>query len=389
MLVIAATGAFLGGCGSANEGLDSSAPTPESVVGSDFFGVNGDVMFVRILDGKAPTIAGSLESLGSSELAFVRSSIDWRRLEPNDPNDPALNPAFDFRLHDAWVGALATHHLRWAPTLLGTPIPDWAADPKEYAECGSRAPPADPSSFARLSAALAKRYGRDGDFWIQHPTLPYEPVTQFEIWNEPNFSSFWCPRPDPARFARLTIAASAAIKRIDPKATVVLGGLAGFTESDTGPKPTRMSPGDFLDAAVAEGPALIDAVDAVGIHPYAPTPDQVLSALQLFRARIDATLPGVPLIVNEVGWPTAGTSGGFTVLPEQTRAGYMTALTEGIAARSDDLGIGQMAPYSWITAQLNQVDEEDWFGLADPQTGAPYPSGEAYLSAVDQLSSAP
>jgi hypothetical protein len=31
-----------------------------------------------------------------------------------------------------------------------------------------------------------KRYGYSGEFWAAHPGLPYLPVTEWEIWNEPN-----------------------------------------------------------------------------------------------------------------------------------------------------------------------------------------------------------
>ena len=88
--------------------------------------------------------------------------------------------------------------------------------------------------------ALARRYGRGGSFWKAHPRLPYEPITDYEVWNEPNFGRLWCPKPDPGAYARLYLAARSAVQAVDPKALVLVGGLAAFVTDDAGP-PAKMS----------------------------------------------------------------------------------------------------------------------------------------------------
>lgn len=352
----------------------------------DFFGVNGDVLFVRVLDGQAGGIEPALQSIADSSLSFVRSSIDWRRLQPTDPAAPGS--VADFELHDVWAGALASHGLRWEPTMLGWPVPPWAGDPNLVDDCGSRAPPADPASYAGLAGLMVERYGRDGSFWDEHPELPYLPVTTFEVWNEPNHFAFWCPTPDPARFAELTLAAALAIHSADPEAEVLLGGLAGFGESD--PQGRTLTPLDFLSAAVEAEPSLASAVDSIALHPYAPDPVRVAEAVESFRGGADSLgFDLTPLAINEVGWPTQGQGAFDVVSDEEVRAKFMTALATNTYAARDALGISSLAPYSWVTRESDPADPEDWFGLADPSTGEPTAAGLAYGSAIERLSSSP
>lgn len=365
-------------------GDDSGSPGSDS--SQSFFGVNGDVLFVRVLDGRGAEIEPALQSIEDSSLSFVRSSIDWRRLQPIDPTAPGSQP--DFALHDAWAEALASHGLQWEPTMLGWPVPPWAGDPDLAEECGSRAPPTKASSYAGLAELMVERYGRDGSFWAEHPELPYLPVTTFEVWNEPNHFAFWCPKPDPARFAELTVAAAVAIHAADPEAEVLLGGLAGFGESD--PQGRTLTPLDFLSDAVKSEPGLATLVDSVGLHPYAPDPDLVAKAVEDFRTGTASLgLGSTPVAINEVGWPTQG-QGGFTVVSdEEVRAEFMTELATNTYVARDSLGIESLAPYSWVTEEENPADPEDWFGLADPATGDPTGAGLAYGSTVERLSSTP
>jgi hypothetical protein len=387
VLVLAASGALVAGCAGDKNGGDQ-APKPYEGARSEFFGINGDVMFVQLEDGQGSAIQAPLDQLAATPLGFVRSSIDWRRLQPSPPGG---GPNFDFSTHDAWVADLAARHLRWAPTLLGFPVPAWAADPALVGQCGSKAPPAQDSSYAAMAAALAARYGRGGRFWRQHPFMPYEPVTDYEIWNEPNHSAFWCPRPDPARFAGLVVAASDAIRQVDPKAGITLGGLANFGVTEPAGAPLKMTPGDYIPAAVSSNPRLADAVSSVAFHPYGSTPDAVMQSLEDFRATLDTgALQAKPISVNEIGWPSAGPPVSFTVISDESqRADYLSQVTDAIGAQRAELGLDLLAPYAWTTAEANPNDPEDFFGMADPVSGAPYKSGQAYLDAVNALITQP
>ena len=49
-----------------------------------------------------------------------------------------------------------------------------------------------PSTFLR---ALIKRYGFEGSFWVKYSQLPFMLIRQWQIWNEPNITSYWDASP--------------------------------------------------------------------------------------------------------------------------------------------------------------------------------------------------
>ena len=76
------------------------------------------------------------------------------------------------------------------------------------------------------------RYGPDGDFWAEHQDevssgrLRYNPITDWQVWNEPNLSPFWTrAEPDAKEYARLLTITDEAIKAEDPDARTVLAGM--------------------------------------------------------------------------------------------------------------------------------------------------------------------
>jgi hypothetical protein len=368
------------GCGS---GDAASEPATDR---SSFLGVNGDRLFYPLaLEAQTELLDAHLAQIASAPVSFVRSQLDWRRAEPAAPT--GAEHAYDFADHDRWVAALAEHGFRWAPIVLGWPVPDWAADPAAVAAgCGSRSPPRDPSDYAAFAGELAARYGPEGSFWGEHPELPYRPVTTYELWNEPNFEAFWCPAPEPGRYGTLAVSAAREIRSIDAQAIIIFGALAPF-ETDPGPTPARIAPREFIGEALQAAPELAGLVDAVGVHPYGPDPAATLEAVRRFRSDVDATgLQGVPLVVNELGWPSAGASGGFTAVPEDAvRASYLATATMAIAEEREELGIAALAPYTWTSAQTNPAIQEEWFGLADPKTAEPNPVGDAFLDSAHAI----
>lgn len=366
--------ALVAGCG----GADSDAPVTKPRI---YFGVNAQLLQPLPTTGHEAELARHAHSLGSLGVDFARANLDWRIIEPAPPEDGSH--AYDFATTDAWVAALARNGLRWQVTGQGGPTPDWARDPAAEAKgCTFIAPPADPRDFAALMAAVARRYGTRGTFWSEHAGLPRKPIRQYEIWNEPNFSNFWCPQPDPAAYGRLYAAARAAIHRADPRAQVAFGGLAAF-RPESSAAPDQAPADEFLARAVAAMPSGSRAVDLVGVHPYGQSPADVMKTLGWFRDLIDAAgLEGTPMSVNEIGWRTAGT-GSAPLADESTRAANLGAVIPAIAASS--CNVVAVAPHTWVTLEQNPDDPEHWYGLADPLTAEPYPTAEAYAAAIEAI----
>jgi hypothetical protein len=71
----------------------------------------------------------------------------------------------------------------------------------------------DPHRYAAFMEFMARRFAGRVGAW--------------EIWNEPDETVFWHRGPDPVAYAALLEAAYPAIKRADPLATVVTGGMTG------------------------------------------------------------------------------------------------------------------------------------------------------------------
>jgi hypothetical protein len=326
-------------------------------------------------------MAPHLDAVAELGFEFVRANLNWELIQPGPPAGSA-DAGFDWRSTDPWVAALAERGLRWQPTVMGTPTPAWARDPSASAAgCGYRSPPGRPFDYARFAGALAARYGREGGFWRMHPELPYEPITAYQLWNEPNHHPFWCPRPDPEAWAALAGAAARALHAVDPEASVVSAGLAGFPRS-VGTPPHTVAADEFLRRALAAEPELARVIDVVGVHLYGRTPADVAHRLAWFRSVVDATpLRGGPLSVTEFGWATSGARA--SVASERARTAYVAALTPLIARSS--CGVEALALHTWRSAEIEPANAGDWYGVADPASAEPYPTALAYASAAAEL----
>jgi hypothetical protein len=370
------------GCGGTEtpEAPDQLPPGQHpAAVPDGFFGVNGQGLRPLAEDGRLDLLGEQLDRIAAGGIDFIRANIDWTRLEPAAPRHG--RHSYEFGGLDAWVNALAERGLRWQLQVVGVPTPQWAATAADAPVCGARAAPARAADVAALSDALARRYGRGGSFWDAHPDLAYEPVTEYELWNEENYGSFWCPIPHPGAYAELADLSARAIHGVDAQAEVVLGGLAGFRDTRVGAPggAAHISSDVFLRHMLVARPELVREIDVVAVHAYGHDPAGVLSTVAFQRRAVDASaLRGKPLSVNEVGWYTAGV--GPDVTSEETRADYMGEVTHDLA--ESDCGILSLAPHTWITAETDPANPEDWYGIADPETGEPYPSGVAYIEQV-------
>ena len=111
-----------------------------------------------------------------------------------------------------------------------------------YTGSDKRAPATDAErqAFARYCREVVARYAPLG-------------VRHYEIWNEPNASTFWRPQPNPEDYAKLLEPAYKACKEADPEATV-LGCSTSGTDLD------------FIGRVLAAGGAR--SMDGVSFHPY-------------------------------------------------------------------------------------------------------------------------
>jgi hypothetical protein len=343
--------------------VSASAYAPASSPG--FFGVNGAMLRNLVDQDKAARLDALTTSMGQQGISWARLTFDQSMEEPQ-------RGTFNWYTPDTIVAALARHGVRGAAAFVGTA--PYTADPSAAASCPwAMAYPANLTAWSEWVAASVRRYGENGSFWRAHPELPKLPIRTWEIGNEVNSATFWCPGADPEQYAKVFSASATAIKAVDPAAQVVVGGLAPrFGWEDD----ANLKVSTFLNRMIAANPTLRNTIDAVAIHPYAASVDSVLGAVYEFRAALtDAGMPQTPMLVNEFGWYTQGPAG-MLLATESQRADMIGAAVNKLWRT--DCGISGVAPYSWVTMEQNSSDPEDWFGLADAQTGSPHPSGIAY-----------
>lgn len=353
----------------------ASAYTPGT--SPDFFGVNAS--FLRAL--AYPDQPNLVARMDASAASMGQAGISWARVTFDQSVEEHDKGVFNWTVPDMIVATLASHGVRTEPTFVGTAA--WADAPgllTGFNNCGNRAYPYDVSGWAGWVAAAAQRYGPSGTFWAAHPGLPQLPIRTWEIGNEPNTSIFWCPKADPEQYSQVYSASQNAITAVDPAATVIVGGLVpnfGTTRS------SDVDAKEFLIRMVSANPSLATRIPEVGIHPSARTvdgvPDQLSFIAKFRQAMIAAGMPNTPMLANEFGWYTQPQSGDLWATESQR-----TALIGADANQfwRTNCGVSGMAPYSWITAEMNPNDPQNWFGLASTWTGVPHPSGAAYAQQI-------
>ncbi len=161
----------------------------------------------------------SYRRLRAMGVQAIRLDFRWITLEPVGP------PLHDYvwAQQDREVRAIRTAGLR-VLGILGYGHPDYSIAGGEAYRRGQKPsgpfgvgdpqyyPPDDPRTFARFASDVARRYRSD--------------VIGWEIWNEENGGwRFWEPKEDPLAYGRLLCTAHGALKRVDPEAPVVFGGL--------------------------------------------------------------------------------------------------------------------------------------------------------------------
>lgn len=173
----------------------------------------------------------------------VRIGVSWWLLEPtpDDWDTTWYIPALTER-----ISSLRAEGIK--PMLMLGHVPCWASAEQPPPDCSEPTqpnhdlwcPPANAGNYANALAYLMNEFGDDVQLW--------------EIWNEPNISSFWCNQPPDAQaYTNLLQTAYTRAKSIDASSIVLGGALAG-TDSDY-----------LLEMYLANAN---EYYDALSVHPY-------------------------------------------------------------------------------------------------------------------------
>lgn len=251
---------------------------------------------------QGPLSDAQLSRLKRGGVESIRIPLYWTQAQPRD--------RLDWSGTDAQIAALARVGLEPLPFLYGAPR--WAVRPRPVP--GTRGTVAAPvrlpahgraargwSAFARAAVA---RYGPRGSFWAENPALPRRPVHTWQVWNEQNFKYF-VVRPNPAEYARFLRRSARAIRGVDPRARIVLGGLFARPAEATPPfRPRRAYfAAEFLAQMYRRSPGIGSKFDGVALHPYSGSYRQIPATIEevrrVLRRHRDA---GKGLWITELGW---------------------------------------------------------------------------------------
>ena len=264
--------------------------------------------------------------LEEARVSQIRETFVWNRLEPR-------RGWFEWAKFDQAVEIAEAHGLGMVGVLAFSA--DWASTaPLDLPQSQRELYAPNASDFAAYVTAVVRRYGSRVHSW--------------EIWNEPNHPKFWFPHPNPEAYATLLHAATAAIRSVDPHATIVLGGIVGTDVP-------------YLDRLRAAG-AWSD-FDVLAIHGYVRLSpeasglggwfDRAMAYVERYGAK--------PVWLTEICWPVSAAEPGIPAITTTTQAAYIGRTF----ARAAEAGVARVFWYNVIDHPSAAGSRYDACGLFD------------------------
>lgn len=331
--VLAAVAVLAGGLMSGSASADDEAELRYDRVGD----LGGFAASWRMLWQSDADLNRELDDMAGTGARWLRVDIDWPSVQPTPD-------AWNWQATDRVVYGARSRGLQVLGTLAYTP--PWARDPGT----DSKYPPTDQSTYARFAEAAAWRY-------------KYVGVHHWEIWNEPNQSIWWKPKPDPWAYTGLLWRANAAIKAADPGATVIGAGLAPAPDASDGSQINAESFVRQMYWAGAKG-----NFDALAMHPYNyPVEPMYPHPLNAFSAGA----PGVHRVMEENGdgwkkvWLTeyGAPTAGYRSVNEDQQADFLVKAYDQTMAWS---WTGPLFYYMHRDQSWDANNRDDNFGLLRP-----------------------
>jgi hypothetical protein len=244
------------------------------------------------------------------------------------------------------------------------------------------------AALADFAAAAARRYGSSGSFWSTCG-CPARPVRVWEVWNEPNLSSFWNP-PDPRQYALLLQAVRSKLRQADPEARVMFGALAYPSSPNS---TTRLEPNGFLQSVIGTvGP---DGFDALALHSYHSKAGSGVSAiggtvatLKTYAGTDPSGAPRQQVWLNEFGKSTSPDNPATANVNEQqtSEAAQRDWLNNFLNQLLPKRSAWNLGPVSWYSLRDAASPTASWMRLGLRRTntndtdGGAKPAWNAYTS---------
>lgn len=301
----------------------------EQQTGNPRFGISPGADILWIPEDEMNRELDLYKSMG---FGWLRLDIDWHSIEPAvgefnwEPTDRVVEAA---RKRGLRVLAMPAYTPAWAASVPGDPHSE----------------PADMGTYAQFVALAVQRYEPLG-------------VHDWEIWNEPNSSLFWKPRPNVTQYAEMLREAAEAIRENDSSATVVAGALAPAYNAKN---KSQIKPVTFVEQLYAAGAA--PYFDVLSVHPYTypNTPTSTESTwrtsfdLTQIHKTMDALGDAKPIWITEFGAPTGADP---LAVSEESQAEILVG-----ALRDAPVGIERVFLYGGRDRGSDPANREQNFGF--------------------------
>jgi PKD repeat protein len=293
--------------------------------------------------------------IAEAGIEAVRTDIAWAEIQPDNREE------FEWEKFDPVIALSQSYGFGLLPII---------GYSSEWASTARDAPSREDRTYA---PPLPTEYG-----WFTYNAVDrYKAhVRAWEVWNEPNLPYFWRPEPNPALYTELLKQAYLAIKYADPRAVVVLGGLAP-DEAKGESHEDLYSPDQFLQVVYDRGGGAY--FDVVGSHPYTQPSegtDKLAEKLDALRIIVDNNSDDQkPIWLTEYGTAVAPEKG----ISGEVQGKWMTQSLDALSFRE------QASVVFWYNFRDNGNDPNDPlqnFGLVrwDYKTKPAYQAYKDYIA---------
>lgn len=248
-------------------------------VPQNFYGVTYDADIAARAPGSVQD--SEFANQAQSGVETSRVVFQWKKLQSR------RGATGKWSVTDPLVRRAAMHGIDLLPVVIEAPR--WAREnPRSYAS-----PPKDPDDLAAFMVQLIGRYGENGTFWTENPTVPKRPLRVWQLWNEPHLHFQWDTRKSWERgYGRQLRVAYKAIKQADPGATVVMAAMSNRSW-------------EFLDDLYRKG-RVRGYFDVAALHPYTSRARGVIVLAKRYRVIMRRHGDSKkPLWITELGLPAS------------------------------------------------------------------------------------
>jgi hypothetical protein len=263
-----------------------SAPAPAAAKGvpDDFFGVVS----------QEPLKTDDYIHLAEGHVATLRVSMNWASIQhvPGKCQAEDQVGTCTWTVMDDLIGNAAIAGVRIIP-VLASPPSFISKSPKKMPVKGKGA-----IQWRGFLSAAVERYGKDGHYWDLFDDYGGKPtpIAEWQIWNEPNGNQGAEGKPNAREYAKLLEVSATAIRRQDPEADIVLGGMFGDAKV---PLTTYMH-------RLYQVRGVERYFDTIALHPYAPQIADLKRQLATARGAARRGGDGKARIrITEIGWSSA------------------------------------------------------------------------------------